>query len=130
MVHFNGYLINKFSLEKIDNIPEEKQKSFDLNYNCYQNEEKGKEYQYCVSIEIILYTNKSKLELILDGYFDIPEDSDDNIKQSFLNISAPAILYPYVRTFISNVTSFDIDETVILPVINFADLYNRNKKVD
>lgn len=127
IVNFRGYMIRNFILEKMDDIPGKKQKSFDLECNCYQNDEKGKENQYRVTIGILIYTNMSKLDLTLDGFFEVPSDLNDEVKQNFLNISAPAILYPYARTFISNVTSFDVDETVILPIINFANLYNENK---
>lgn len=126
MVNFNGYMIRNFSLEKMDNIPEEKQKGFDLECNCYQNDEKGKENQYRVSIGILMYTNSSKIDLTLEGFFEVPNNLGEEVKQNFLDISAPAILYPYARTFISNVTGFDIDDTVILPIINFANFHKQN----
>ena len=121
IVKFDGYLIQNFMLEKIDDIPKEKKGDIELNCKSFGNNIKGKENSYRVSLNIVTYTEKSKLDLTLDGFFEISKDLGEENKKYFLSVSAPAIIYPYARTFISNVTAFDIDDTVILPVINFAD---------
>lgn len=126
-IKFNGYMIQKFLLEKSD-IPSEQKGNIELNCNSFKSNTKGKENSYRVSLNIVTYTDKSRINLILDGYFEISNDLDEKGKYYFLNVSAPAIIYPYARTFISNVTAFDIDDTVILPVINFADPKLRNKE--
>lgn len=127
MIKFNGYMIQSFLLEKDDNIPKDKKKDIELNCSSFKNNEKGKENLYRVTMNIITYTEKTKLNLTLDGFFEIPKTLDNEVKKYFLNVSAPAIIYPYARTFISNVTAFDVDDTVILPVINFADPKLRNE---
>lgn len=119
-IKFEGYMIQKFLLEKIDNIKKEEQGNINLEYSFYTSN-KSKEL-YRVSLNLITYTDNSKIDLTLDGIFNIPNNIDENIKQDFLTISAPAIIYPYMRTFISNVTSFDIDKTVILPILNFSNI--------
>ena len=73
-------------------------------------------------MELNLNTKDTVIRIIINGYFNIPKNVDDELKNNFLEISAPAIVYPYVRTFISEVTAFDNGETVILPIINFAEL--------
>lgn len=130
IVTFNGYMIRSFLLEKIDDIPKEKINDIELNYRSFRSNSKGKENSYRVSLNIITYTDKSKLNLTLDGFFEISNDLNEEDKKTFLNISAPTIIYPYARTFISNVTAFDIDKTVILPVINFADPKLHSKEED
>lgn len=121
-VKFTGYMIKEFNLEKIENIPKEKEKQLSLATEVLTNSLKGKENSFCVSMKLELYTDKSKINLVFNGYFDIPKGIDEEVKTYFLKVSAPSILYPYIRAFISNVTSFDIDETVILPIINFANI--------
>lgn len=120
-IRFNGYMIRNFHLEKDDNIPKEEQNSLNVRCSSYQKNDKGKTATYQVEIDVITYTKKSKINLVFDGFFEIPDSVDDEIKEYFLRVSAPAIIYPYARTFISNVTSFDADETVVLPIINFAE---------
>ena len=127
MIKFNGYMIKKFLLEKNNNIPKEKIQDLELSYNIFSND--TKENLYKISLNVVTYTNRSKLDLTLEGFFDISEELDEESKEQFLYITAPTIIYPYARSFISNVTSFDIDDTVILPVINFAnsDVYLEEK---
>lgn len=121
IIKFEGYMIQKFTLEKIEKITKKQQKKLSLNCNAYKNIKKGQEESYKISMNINLYTNLSKIELVLDGFFTISKKfSEENLKY-FLEVSAPAILYPYARSFISSVTAFDADETTILPVINFAE---------
>ena len=123
-IQFKGYLIQKFSLEKNNNIEKSKKDNININCKWYKNKEKGKENLYKVSMIIELYTKLSKIELLLDGFFDISKKVEDEIIKYFLEVSAPAILYPYARSFISNVTAFDTGEAVILPILNFADMKN------
>ena len=48
--------------------------------------------------------------------------------EKFLHIIAPAIAYPYVRAFISNVLLVSNLDPAILPVINFQKLFENNIK--
>lgn len=119
-IKFEGYMIQKLNLEKKDDIKKNEKGNINLNCSSYQNKEKGREDSYKVSMNISLYTNLSKIELVIDGFFIISKKIDEEIKKNFLKVSAPAILYPYARTLISNITAFDADETVLLPIVNFA----------
>ncbi len=121
-IKFNGYTIQKFLLEKQENIDKNEQGKVNLEYSFYKSHEKNDLYR--VSLNLVTFTDKSKIDLTLDALFEIPSSIDKNTRQYFLTVSAPAIVYPYLRTFISNVTSFDIDDTVILPIINFSDKSN------
>lgn len=126
-VKFEGYMIQKLNLEKIEKIPKEKQKNINISCNYFKKKEKSKENLYKVSMNIEIYTNLSKIELVLDGFFMIPQELEEENKKYFLEVSAPAIIYPYARTLISNITAFDADETILLPVINFAGFKLNNK---
>lgn len=118
-VLFNGYAIRSFSLDKLNDIPVEKKKKLDLKCNFYQNDSKGNENKYLVSLNLETYTDHSKITLVLDGFFEFLGNLNDEEKDYFLKITAPSILYPYARSFISIVTGFDMDGTLILPIINF-----------
>ena len=56
----------------------------------------------------------------LEGYFEFDSTVERFTRDKFLTTNAPSILYPYCRSFISMVSSFDSETAVILPVINFA----------
>ena len=125
-VEFNGYMIEKCNIQKYNKIQKEKEKTFNITVESSKNKGNDKLYRVSILIEE-LYTNRSRIDVELCGFFEFSNDWEDDDRDYFLNVSAPAILYPYIRTFISNVTAFDVDETVVLPIINFADLSIRKK---
>jgi preprotein translocase subunit SecB len=49
--------------------------------------------------------NSFKIEVALTGTFILNLDSDDGLKKIFMHQNAPAILFPYVRSFISTITA-------------------------
>ena len=56
--------------------------------------------------EIKLSSDKYfNLFILAVGTFEIKADIDEKIKKSFVNINAPAIMFPYIRAFISTLTT-------------------------
>lgn len=51
-------------------------------------------------------------------------------KTHFPYVNAPAIAYPYVRTFVSNLTLNAGYSPVMLPSVNFAALYEKKQKAE
>lgn len=45
------------------------------------------------------------LFIVALGTFELKGDFDEKTKKSFVNINAPAIMFPYLRSFISTLTS-------------------------
>lgn len=57
--------------------------------------------------------------------FSMDDEIDEAFKVSnFPKINAPAIAFPYIRAFISNLTLQSGFDPVILPSINFVKLAN------
>ena len=46
-----------------------------------------------------------KLFVLAVGTFEFSSELDENLKKSFVNTNAPAIMFPYVRAFIAMLTS-------------------------
>lgn len=46
-----------------------------------------------------------KIKVSLSGQFILNMEAEDEYKNIFMNVNAPAILFPYVRSFISTLTS-------------------------
>lgn len=63
----------------------------------------------------------------IEGLFEFDSDLDETQKNNFFDINAPAILYPYVRAYISSLTSLSGFNHIILPTINFAARSEKNK---
>jgi preprotein translocase subunit SecB len=66
------------------------------------------------------------------GSFEIHgENITEHIRESFFNINAPSIVYPYLRAFVASFTALAGEEVINLPAINFIKLYEdkKNKQV-
>lgn len=66
-----------------------------------------------------------KLEMLF--LFQIDQHIDEDFKQSdFVKINAPAIAFPYVRSYISNFTLQSGFDPIILPSVNFVTFGKNN----
>ncbi|MFK7946988.1 MAG: protein-export chaperone SecB [Saprospiraceae bacterium] len=54
------------------------------------------------------------------GFFEIHGNPPKEVIENYKNISSPTIVYPYIRAFISNLTTSSGLNSVILPTIAFA----------
>lgn len=96
---------NSFSLNTSNFFPEEDKKSFGVEFN----------------IEI----KDKRFNLIIESIFifSLEEEVDEEFKVSaFPKINAPAIAFPYLRAYISNLTLQSGFDPIILPSINFVKL--------
>jgi len=52
------------------------------------------------------------------GAFECSEEIDENIRKNFINVNAPAIMFPYIRSFITTFTSNlgNVTHPIIIPV--------------
>ena len=62
-----------------------------------------------------------RVEVKAEGYFEFEQDITDTEKDIFFNTSAPAILFPYVRAYISTLTGLSGVAPVILPTLNLSN---------
>ena len=65
--------------------------------------------------------------LKLAGQFDLQDGVADKDIHVFLGQNGSAMLYPYVRSIISMVTSLDDNRVQVLPTLNFANLLRNNE---
>ena len=67
------------------------------------------------------------LEMLFLFHFD--QEIDEAFQQSsFVKINAPAIAYPYVRSYISNLTLQSGLNPIILPTVNFVKFAEEAQK--
>ena len=55
-----------------------------------------------------------------NGIFEYDKDIDEKTKESFFTLNAPAILFPYVRAYVSSLTALSGMPPITLPTINLA----------
>ena len=61
------------------------------------------------------------LTLRIVGFFKYEGDSVDEINQ-FLYMNGPAILFPYVRSYVSNLTALSGVSPIIMPTLNMQPI--------
>ena len=100
--------------------------SFDLSTgNSFPENDKR---QFAVGFEIALKDEMFRLNLKMMFFFTIDEDITEDFKKSdFVKINAPAIAFPYVRSYISNLTLQSGIPPIILPSVNFVKLVRDNE---
>lgn len=105
----------------------------DVNLNIDKKARKNatadNEFELNLILEISSKEDDTNIRCNFIGYF----SSDDAISKSFLestfvSINAPAILFPFIRAYISTVTINAGLNPIILPTINFAGLLENKKE--
>lgn len=102
-----------FNLRKGNYFPEEEKKSFTVGFKL-----KIRDRRFDLDVEALFY-------------FSLNEDITEEFKLStFPKINAPAIAFPYLRAFISNLTLQSGFDPIILPSINFVSMENDGSEND
>lgn len=80
-----------------------------------------KSYLVKITVKINSKTKDFVLECDSIGKFATSENIDDTFKNShFVTINSPAILYPFVRSYINTITTNSGITPIILPSVNFS----------
>lgn len=96
--------------------------SFSMSTSTFFPEENNR--IFAVGFEVELKDKAFDLFIKVNFMFNIDEDIDEAFKTSdFPKINAPAIAFPYLRAYISNLTLQSGFEPVILPSINFVEFH-------
>lgn len=99
---------------------------FNLDYTTHGGD---KENEFFVKFEMNIVDPRYKFHLVIAYRFETDEKvTDEFLKGEFANQNAPAIAFPYVRAYISNVTLQSGFHPVILPSVNFVRLYKNKLK--
>ena len=114
----------------IDDFVKENSNDFELSLRVgIVNSESNMDaiIQFSISLSA---ENKFQLDCDYEAIFQTDTILNEELvkTEKFLHINAPAIAYPYVRAFISNVLLVSNLDPAILPVINFQKLFENNIK--
>lgn len=116
--NYENMIVENFSLSKrID--PESNVNTSELNYSVQLLNTNN----FNVKFSIRISNYDFELDLTACCIFTTEDSLDQEfIQGNFAQINAPAIAYPYIRAYISNVTLLSGFKPVILPTINFVKL--------
>nr|WP_064974210.1 protein-export chaperone SecB [Lactococcus lactis] len=132
VIEFQKYRIKNIDYRVVDNIDELKtydEKNGKISLAIGLNESKDKA-QLTVSTCVSDSDNLRVADISVIGYFEInPEVEQEEIEQ-YLVQNGTAILFPYLRTTISFITSLDNDKAIIIPTINTIGLFEEESEED
>lgn len=78
---------------------------------------------FFVGFRVVLNNPMYDLRLEMQFSFEVDEPlTKDFMKSPFLKINAPAIAFPYLRSYISNLTMQSGYDAVMLPSVNFVKI--------
>jgi len=93
------------------------------------------ETQFTLTISVILFASPKEnnypftLETRVLGFFEVEKNTAVNFKDKLIETNASAILFPYVRSIISQVTLMaNTDKTLILPPMNFVEMMREEEE--
>ena len=64
--------------------------------------------------------NALVIKIKTQGFFEFDSDLEQKEKDVFFRTSAPAILFPYIRAYITTLSSLSGVKPVILPTLNMS----------
>lgn len=88
------------------------------------NESNSRQSMVNLSVEIGEETDDSYLKVTIAGIFEFDSDSDvdDDVIYQYYEINGTAILFPYLRSIVSDLSSKGEESPIILPTINITEL--------
>lgn len=101
--------------------------SSDFNINIKINpngrlSKKDKTFVLEQEVEVNDENNKFKINIRTSAQFDFDEIPVDEKSFSFFTVNAPAIVFPYIRAYISNLTTLSGLSTITLPTLNLSEM--------
>jgi preprotein translocase subunit SecB len=103
---FHGVDFPIINLHSTEPLVNKNDKSININIlpKVYYSKDKNNFFKI---IQEIRLNSEDKFDLFIlaVGNFELEESIDENLKKKFVNINAPAIMFPYVRSFIATLTA-------------------------
>lgn len=118
-IKFSRIFLSKLNYE----LPRVKPSEFEYNLSFLDTYRiKGKKLIYILTVRLY-----DRFQLELTGMFETIKGEENLDLEKFAQVSAPALLMPYAREIISNITSRTPLPHLLLPPINIIAIKNKAK---
>jgi len=117
---FTGYIVEKAEID-IKNIKVGKKINFTFTPSGELNKIK-RTFELKLGINITESNQALIINLQAKAFFIFENDIEDNSLQNYMIYNAPALLFPYIRAYISTLSSLSGVPTIILPTLNMSNL--------
>ncbi len=80
------------------------------------------ENRYRHTLNIIIRDKNNAIDINIEalGFFEFEKELGEEERARFFRINAPAIIFPYIRAYVSSITSLSGIKPLILPTLNLA----------
>lgn len=113
---FINFVVPKFLFEKVEISKDEE--FFKLQPKAVIDR---KEKQFHINIDLEINDSKNSFitRILGVGIFQYETD-DEKLLLNYIAINGPAIIFPYIRSFLSSFTSLSGFDTITLPTLNLS----------
>lgn len=116
---FKGYKIIESHI--VTNPDEESSQNLNVEFEQTVGvDEEGHNMRLEMTANINDENNALDIKVMAQGFFEFDSDLKPKEKDQFFRTSAPAILFPYVRAYITTLSSLSGVKPVILPTLNLS----------
>lgn len=124
IIEFEGYRVESINYKRIEISEEDVEFEIKNSIECGINSECTRGI-VTILLSVIDPDEMRELHIEVSGFFKL----SDQIKSKeeaykHLGVNGVAIVYPYVRSFSSLLTTLDSDKAIIVPTINTKDFYD------
>ncbi|MCI1071666.1 protein-export chaperone SecB [Lactococcus lactis] len=120
VIKFKHYRITKIDykvFEDVEDLEIYETESGTLNATTALNKERDSA-RLIVKTLIVDKEQRRMANIEITGYFAVDPELKEEKVRSFIRINGTAILFPYVRSIVSFITSMDNENAILLPTIN------------
>ena len=126
VIYFKGYEIKDFKYSKKD-FKHIKENSEDAPFNISVNPGyNSKKERAVIGVHVSFENDEISLDIVVNGYFELMDGNTDNFEK-YLVINGTAMVFPYIRSMVSMLTSLDNENAIVLPTINTYSLWKDNQ---
>ncbi len=125
----NKFKIASFRADNINLISKEVNvDNFEFGFDVGFSEDESHTFIVKFKVRVSSSAESYELSVGYTSFFETEEAITDDFKDSsFIKINAPAIAYPFLRSFISTLTLNAGYEPILIPTINFQELAHEKK---
>ena len=125
-IQLKDWKVKNLSFEMKDpNVNENDTNTFSFKHAPSFSTEESQEF--IIGFQVNLNNDNYNIKLEIIFLFEGDEVIDECFQNSpFVKINAPAIAFPYVRSYVSNLTLQSGFPPAMLPSVNFVELAKRN----
>lgn len=123
-IKFLGTKVSRLSIEVDESKDEPNQKNnFELSFAGLSDDSDDKAFAVRFTVKVFSEEERYLLELEYSGFFTTEDAITDSFMQShFVTSNAPAIAFPFLRSFVNTVTVNAGLKPLILPTLNFQKM--------